>query len=155
MRKDEPTSDATHSSWGQRLALGLVFGYISLFTEVTAAEPLRLIRVVGAENVALATAHSAVQMAPALPGTKKLARTLAAHVGQPTTEENLGLLADLVVDHLKQHDWPISLVTVWDEDDSLAKAKSPYKSSKAAWATSPSPVVASVANWPWPDGFNP
>jgi hemolysin activation/secretion protein len=85
--------------------------------------PVRLIRVVGPENVSEATDNPSVQMDPGLPAARQLLRALSIHLGKPATEEHLGLMADVLVDHLKRHDWPISLVTVWDEGDSLARGE--------------------------------
>jgi hemolysin activation/secretion protein len=56
-----------------------------------------------------------------LPGQSKLVTTLNSHLGKPTDEAELGQLADIVVEHLRQRHWPVSLVTVWDEDDGLSK----------------------------------
>jgi hemolysin activation/secretion protein len=56
----------------------------------------------------------------ALPGQNALNAALNSHLGNPADEAELGRLADIVVEHLRQRHWPVSLVTVWDEDGGLA-----------------------------------
>ena len=57
----------------------------------------------------------------ALPGRAALDAALNSHLGHPADDAELGRLADLVVEHLRQQHWPVSLVTVWDEDGGLAR----------------------------------
>lgn len=56
-----------------------------------------------------------------LPGQSKLNAALNSHLGRPADEAELGRLADIVIEHLRQRHWPVTLVTVWDEDGGLAK----------------------------------
>lgn len=55
----------------------------------------------------------------ALPGQAALEATLSTRLGRPVGDAELGHLADLVIEHLRHQHWPVSLVTVWDEDDGL------------------------------------
>lgn len=57
----------------------------------------------------------------ALPKQTALEATLSARLGKPLDDAELGHLADLVIEHLRQQHWPVSLVTVWDEEDGLAQ----------------------------------
>lgn len=58
-----------------------------------------------------------------LPNALELDRMLQTHLAKEITDDELGVLADIVVDHLHRHHWPVSLVTVWDEDDGLAQGR--------------------------------
>lgn len=119
---------ASRSSLGLRSAqwtvrTTLIALFIAAFTSFATAEsPIQSIRVVRTDDTPVAS-DKALSVSPQLPSHQKLSRTLAPHLGQPTTEAELGTLADLVVDHLKQHHWPVSLVSVWDEDDGLAQGR--------------------------------
>jgi hemolysin activation/secretion protein len=62
-----------------------------------------------------------IEVSNTLPSSPQLTRKLAPHLGKQATEENLGFLADVVVEHLRQHHWPVSLVSVWDENDGLSQ----------------------------------
>jgi hemolysin activation/secretion protein len=56
----------------------------------------------------------------ALPGQAELNAALNSHLGRHADEAELAQLADMVVEHLRQEHWPVTLVTVWDEDGGLA-----------------------------------
>ncbi len=95
-------------------AKGRAYGVLSLWfasaLSLFAAPTINSVRLITADN-------------RPLPAQAKLDTTLKTHLGKPTSDEELGALADLVVEHLRQQHWPVSLVTVWDEDEGLAKGE--------------------------------
>lgn len=113
------------SSWFSSLVKLALF--TTLAVPALAEPPIQLLRIVTAEQDACVPPAFFNQLSigihKSIPAPKQLAHTLESHLHKPATQAELGLIADLVVDHLRQHHWPVSLVTVWDEDDQLAQGK--------------------------------
>lgn len=90
--------------------LSFIISYLIVIAFPALAAPIQSIRLVTPND-------------KPLPKARELDRTLQTHLTKEVTEDELGALADLVVDHLHRHHWPVSLVTVWDEDDGLAQGR--------------------------------
>ena len=107
----------------QTLSFGVMITLSFIAASLVKAEPpIQAIRVVHADSP-LPAGQEPLSISSLLPASKKLGRNLSAHLGKSADEAELGHLADLIVDHLKQHHWPVSLVTVWDEDNGLAQGR--------------------------------
>ncbi|MBL9118103.1 MAG: ShlB/FhaC/HecB family hemolysin secretion/activation protein [Verrucomicrobiaceae bacterium] len=80
-----------------------------------------VIHVINADSSEVAQLEGGVVIGAKIPGARRLERELSRYLGQRADETLLGLLADVVVEHLRRESWPVSLVTVWDDDGALIR----------------------------------
>ena len=106
--------------WPAMLVVAAVF---LLTPPVHAEPPIQSIRVVMTGHENITSGPNADHIDTSIPDWRKLERSVVPHIGRPADEAGLGQLADVIVEHLRQQHWPVSLVTVWDEDNGFTAGR--------------------------------